>query len=317
MKGQNKFLKKSNTVAAVVVGFFILAVLSSGCDKIPFLQGLFKNKPQAQKPPYGAVAKVGGFYITQEDLNSEVSNFNELIAAQGAPPEDKIDTREKKTAYLKNELVRKYILYQEALDRGIENREEISRALRDAKVSLLVTELLREETKKIDVSSKQIESFYEQNKEMLKEPEQRRVFEIVAPNEAEAKQAYIELLKGGDFSTVARQYSKAETASKGGDLGYIALEIEPGKRNKFDKFYEVAFSPSLEAGGISNIFKGPDGYYIIKLAAIKKSEAKSLSELWDNIKSWLLFREQQKAVTDLADKVAREVKTEIYEDKIE
>ena len=57
--------------------------------------------------------------------------------------QNKIDTREKKLAYLKNELVRRYMLYQEALDRGIENRQEIARALRDGKILLLVSELLR------------------------------------------------------------------------------------------------------------------------------------------------------------------------------
>jgi uncharacterized protein YktA (UPF0223 family) len=295
---------------------FTAVFISSGCDKIPFLQG-FSRKPQPQKPPYNAIARAGSFYITQEDLDNEVKNFNELVTAQGGTPQDKIDTPEKKLAYLKNDLLRKYILYQEALDRGIENREEIARALRDAKMSLLVTELLREETKTIDVSSKDIENFYEQNKELLKEPEQRRIFEIVLPSESEAKQVYIELLRGADFSTAARQYSKAASASNGGDLGVIGLEPDPEKRIKFEKFYEVAFSPSLEAGSISNIFNGPDGYYIIKLASIKKSETRSLSDLRDNIKSWLLFREQQKAVTDLADKVAREIKTEVYEDKIE
>ena len=301
---------------SVFLLLFSVIFISSGCDKIPFLQGLLQKPQSLQKPPYNAIAKVGSFYITQEDLDNEVNNFNELVTAQGVP-QDKIDTREKKLAYLKNDLLRKYILYQEALDRGIENREEVARALRDAKISLLVTELLQEETKKIDVSSKDIEDFYNQNKELLKEPEQRRILEIVAPSEAEAKQVYIELLKGADFSTLARQYSKAASAANGGDLGVIGLELEPEKRIKFEKFYEVAFSPSLEVGSISNIFNGPDGYYIIKLANIKKSEAKSLSELWDNIKSWLLFREQQKAITDLADKVAREIKAEVYEDKLE
>lgn len=287
-----------------------------GCDKIPLLEGIF-GKPQSPKQaPFDAVAKVGAMYITRGDLDDEVKNFNEMVTAQQMP-QDKIDNKEKRLAYLENDLVRKYILYQEALDRGIENRPEIARALRDAKISLLVTELLREETQKLEVTSKEIESFYEQNKELLKEPEQRKILEIVTPSEAEAKQVYIELLKGSDFSGLARQYSKAASAAKGGDIGFITLEIEPEKRTKFDKFYEAAFSPSLEPGGISNIFKGPDGYYIIKLVSIKKSQAQSLSELWDNIKSWLLFNKQQKAIADLADKVARETKIEVYENKID
>ncbi len=293
----------------------IIIFAACGCDRIPFLQNLFR-KPVAQKAPFDAVARVGGFYITQEDLDSEIRNFNELVSAQGMA-KNMIDSRDKKIDYLKNELVRKYMLYQEALDRGLENREDVSRALKNAKISLLVTELLREETQRLDVSSKEVENFYNQNKDLLKEPEQRRIFEIITPTEVEAKQVYIELLRGADFSTQARQYSRAKSASSGGDLGFISLELDPEKRIKFEKFYEVAFSPSLEVGAISNIFKGPDGYYIIKLGSAKKSETKPLSELWDNIKAWLLFEKQQKAIADLANRVAGETKTEIYEDKID
>jgi parvulin-like peptidyl-prolyl isomerase len=96
----------------------------------------------------------------------------------------------------------------------------------------------------------------------------------------------------------------------------MALELDPQKRIRFDKFYEVAFSPSLEAGGISSIFKGPEGYYIIKLESIKKSEPKALADIWDNIKSWLLFEKQQKAIAELANKLQGETKVEIYEEKV-
>lgn len=300
--------------------FGIVALFLAGCDKIPFL-----NKPQAKsggavsaaRMPQGTiVAKVGNFYVTADDLNKEVESFNALVSAQGMA-QNKIDNREKKLSYLRNELVRKYILYQEALDRGLDKKEDIVRALENTKISLLVSELLREETEKVNVASKEIEDFYAQNKDLLREPEQRRILEIMTPTEAEAKQVYIELLKGENFASLARQYSKSATAAKGGDLGFMALELDPGKRIKFDKFYEVAFSPSLETGGISSIFKGTDGYYIIKLESVKKSEAKSLSELWDNIKSWLLFEKQQKAIADLASKLSGETKIEVYEGKVD
>ncbi|MDD2689296.1 MAG: peptidyl-prolyl cis-trans isomerase [Candidatus Omnitrophica bacterium] len=300
--------------------FLILMALISislGCENFPLFQSKQK-KPAQISPPVSAnvVAKVGNFYITSDDLNKEVESFNSLIAAQGMP-QNKIDSRDKKIDYLRNEVVRKYILYQEALDRGLDKREEIAKALENAKISLLVTELLRGEIEKIDVTSKEIEDFYNQNKDALREPEQRRILEIVAPSEDEAKQVYIELLKGADFASSAKQYSKAASSSKGGDLGFIALDPDPSKRIRFDKFYEVAFSPSLETGSISSIFKGPEGYYIIKLESVKKSEAKSLSELWDNIKSWLLFEKQQKAIADLASKLSGETKIEIYEGKVE
>ena len=300
----------------VVLGVIILV---AGCDNLPFFK-----KPQPKKqaplagPPPGVtvVAKVGNFYISANDLNKEVEGFNALLAAQGLS-HNKIDSRDKKISYLRNEIVRKYILYQEALDRGLDKKEDIIRALENTKISLVVAELLREETEKVSVTSKEIEDFYNENKEMLRDPEQRKILEIMVPTEADAKQVYIELLKGGDFVALAKQYSKAASAVNGGDLGFITLDPDPKKRIRSDKFYEVAFAPSLEAGGISNIFKGQDGYYILKVESIKKSEIKSLSELWDNIRSWLLMEKQRKAMGDLSDRLAGETKVEIYEGKVD
>ncbi|MFA4993634.1 MAG: peptidyl-prolyl cis-trans isomerase [Candidatus Omnitrophota bacterium] len=303
------------------LGNFLMIIftvfLFSGCDKMPFMGTAKPVKQAKQGPPVGEtiVAKVGDFYITASDLDKEVDNLNSLASAQKLD-KNKIDSVDKKVKYLRDELVRKYILYQEALDRGLDKKPEIAKELEAAKMNLLIGELLRKEIEKIDVSSKDIEDFYEQNKEMLKEPEQRKILEIITPTEDEAKQVYIELLKGTDFSSLARQYSRAKTASSGGDVGFMTYEATPEKRIRSEKFYEVAFAPSLDAGGVSSIFKGPDGFYIIKLDRIKKSEPKSLVELRDNIKSWLLFEKQQKAIVELANKLSGETKIEIYEEKV-
>jgi peptidyl-prolyl cis-trans isomerase C len=293
------------------LGIFILW----GCEQLPWSVG--KPKKSASGPPKGAtvVATVGDFYITTDDLKREIDNYNSLMDAQRMP-QNKIETREKKITYLKEDVVRKYILYQEALKRGLDKKEDIRKVLEDARISLLVAALLREETEKIEVSDKEIEDFYNQNKNLLKEPDQRKISEIVTETEEQAKQVYIELLKGGDFATLARQYSKAISVGNGGDLGYITYEFDPKKRIRFDQFYEVAFSPSLDVGGISNIFKGPDGYYIIKLQDIKISEVKPFKDLKGNIKNWLLFEKQQKALANLSDKLSQDTKIEIHEGNI-
>jgi peptidyl-prolyl cis-trans isomerase C len=302
----------------LVVAALLVGLLLSGCDNIPLFKSKGAKKKAKTGPPAGerVVAKVGDFYITSDELNREVENYNTLITAQGRP-QDKIDTVDKKISYLRNEVVRKYILYEEALKRDYGKKSDIAKELENAKVTLLVSALLRDELERVDVSSKEVEDFYNQNKEYLKEPQQRRVREIVTSSEDEAKQVYIELLKGSDFSTMARQSSKAASKDNGGDIGFLTLEPDPAKRVRFDKFYEMAFSPSLEAGGISSIFKGVDGYYIIKVESIKETEAKSLSELWDNIKSLLLFEKQQKAIADLASKLTGDTDVEIFEGKVD
>jgi len=303
-------------IILLLMSFFLIGFL--GCEELPFLKKPVKKKVAVKGPPEGVtvVARVGQFYVTSEDLNAEVKNFNALLEAQGIG-QNKITTRDQKIAYLRDEVVRRYILYQEALDRGNDKKKEVIQALRNTKITLLVTELLRQETEKVDVSSKEIEDFYNQNKALFREPEERRVFEIVTTAESQAKQVYIELLQGRDFASLARQYSKAESAGKGGDLGLLTLELDPAKRIKFDKFYEVAFSPTLEVGGISGIFKGPDGFYIIKLQDRKQPKAISLTDLWDKIKGVLLFEKQQKVITDLANKLSAETKIEIHESKVE
>jgi len=295
-----------------------VALSFAACDKLPFIGQGRPAKQAATKPPAGetVVAMVGNFYITTSDLNKEVDNFNSLASAQKLD-KNKIDTRDKKVKYLRDELVRKYILYQEALDRGLDKKPEIVKELDAVKMNLLIAELLRKEIEKIDVSSKEIEDFYNQNKELLKEPEQRKISEIMTSTEEEAKQVYIELLKGADFASLAKQHSKAKTASAGGEVGLMAYETNPANRMRPEKFYETAFSPSLEAGGTSSIFKTPEGFYIIKVDSIKKSEPKSLTELWDNIKSWLLFEKQQKAIVELANKLSGETKIAIYEEKVQ
>lgn len=293
----------------------LLIFMFLGCDNLPWAKS--KKEPLSTRPPVKEqiVAKVGDFYITADDLDREIENFNALVASQGLE-ENKIETKAQKLTYLREDVVRKYMLYKDAMRRGLDKNRDIVKALEEAKISLLVAELLRKELEKIDVSSQEIEEFYNQNKDILKEPEQRRILEVVTDSEDEAKQVYIEILKGTNFSDLARQFSKAPTANKGGDVGLIANELDPKKRIRFDKFYEVAFSPTLESGGTSNIFKGQDGYYIIKVESIKKTEAKPLNELYDNIKSYLLFVKQQKAVADLADKLSGETKVEIFQNNI-
>jgi parvulin-like peptidyl-prolyl isomerase len=139
----------------------------------------------------------------------------------------------------------------------------------------------------------------------------------MTPSEDEAKQVNIQLLQNADFAALARQFSKAPSAASGGDLGLIALEFDPKKRVRFDKFYEVAFSPSLDAGGISSIFKGPDGYYIVKVEKIEKSEVKPFAEVKADIKEALLYDKRQEAITALADKLTGQIKVEVREEKVE
>lgn len=295
-----------------VLGFLFFAL--AGCEKITGLTSkkiaAKEEKAQGTLVVKGTIiARINNIPITLEDLNQEVDTLNALAREQNKP-EVQINTREKKINYLKDEIVSRILLYQAGLDRGLENKEEVQRTLEKYKQSLLVGELMNEEYNKIEVTPVEIEAYYNQYKEQLREPEERQVREIAVPTEAEAKDILIELLKGADFADLARQRSKAASAANGGDMGFIS------KGKKFVQFDAVAFSESLEAGQYSNIFKGPDGYYIIKLETKKGGKQRSLSELWDDIKRGLQFLKQQQQIKDLIGKLSQEARIEIYEGEI-
>lgn len=291
--------------------FFSLFFLLAGCGKL----GLPKKPKEVVKETEQAVpvkgtliARINNYPVTLEDLNQEIEAYNNLVPEDR--PELKITTREQKVNYLKNEAVRRILLYQSAMSKGLERKEEVVKALEKTKQDLLVMELVRQEAEKIEVSSGEIEDYYNTYKEQLKEPEERQVREIVVPTEQEAKDILIQLLQGQDFATLAQERSKAASAKTGGDLGFIP------KGKKSAQFDSVAFSETLDVGKISNIFKGTDGYYIVKIEGKRGGKQKSLSELWDDIKRGLTFLKQQQKIEALIGSLSKEAKIEIYEGEI-
>lgn len=299
---------------AIFISFSIFLLFGLyGCDMISSLTSkkIATKEGKAQAAPIvkgTIIAKVNNIPITLEDLNQEIETFNAMVPEN--KPEAKINTREKKIDYLKNEMVRRVLLYQCALDKGLDQKEEVRRALEKTKQDLLVMGLVREEAANVEVSSAEIEDYYNNYKEQLKEPEERQIREIAVNTEQEAKDILIQLLQGADFAALTRERSKSASAKDGGDIGFI----QRGKKSP--QFDAVAFSDTLEVGKMSNIFKGPDGYYIIKLEAKSGGKQKSLTELWDDIKRGLTFVKQQKKIEDLIARLSREAKLEIYEGDI-
>ncbi|MBM3246836.1 MAG: hypothetical protein FJZ13_05905 [Candidatus Omnitrophica bacterium] len=298
----------------VLCGVIFVTSFFLGCDQINSL--LFPKpapKKQALAPEAQVrgtiIAKVNNIPITLEELNAEIDAYNSLMAANDKP-EAKITTREQKIDYLKNELLRRTLLYQQALDKGIDRNQEVLAVLEKYKRELLVIELLKEETEKVDVASREIEDYYNTYKDQLKEPEERELREIMVPTEQEAKETMVQLLQGADFATLAKERSKAASSARGGDLGFTKQGV------KSAQFDEVAFAASLDVGKISNIFRGPDGYYILKLEAKRGGKLRSLSEMWDDIKKGLTFLKQQKSIDDLIAKLSRDSKIEIREGEI-
>jgi parvulin-like peptidyl-prolyl isomerase len=287
--------------------FVIPLVFSSiGCEKIEKIAAAQKSIP---KPQGTIIAKVDNLYITAEQLDQEIQNYNQMMDNPAA----RITTRQQKLAYLNEELVRRYLFYLDAKSRSVDQRPKVQEILNNLEINVLANQLMQDEIGNITVTSSEVEDFYKLYKDQYQQAEERKVREIATDSEQEAKDTLVELLKGADFAAMATQHSKAESAAKGGDLGFI-------KRGKlgadFVAFDEVAFSRSLAAGQASNIFKVKDRYYIIKVESVKGGQARPLSEVWDEINKSVLFLKQQQKLQEITSGLLKKNKVVLYDDKI-
>ena len=304
---------------SVRYSFLILltVIVFSGCDKIPFLSKFFPStKTEALKAaevpsvpaaapaaeiPADVLAKVGNWTLTVDEFNKKLKDLKDVI-----PEYDAKDVESKKL--ILEELVRQQLLIEEAQKTGVASSKDIVDAVDEFRNTLLVREMATRLTQDVTVTQQEIEDYYKQNKDAFSEPAEWHIREIMTPTETEAKDTLIELLKGTDFAVMAQTHSKAASAPKGGDIGFIS---EP----KFPQMGSVL--SALEVGSVSQVFKGPDGYYIIKLEEKKGGQPKSLSEVSEEIKTGLTLLKQQQKVLEYIDDLKTKTPVVVNENLIQ
>ncbi|MBL7092307.1 MAG: peptidylprolyl isomerase, partial [Candidatus Omnitrophica bacterium] len=109
--------------------------------------------------------------------------------------------------------------------------------------------------------------------------------------------------------------STDKSAGQGGDIGFIVQKMpfpQPDKKTMFEKFEEVAFT--LELNKPSAIFKGPDGFYVIKIVEIKEARQRPLSEVRSDIEQGLLFKKQDEALKTLIGNLRKSANVIVHEE---
>lgn len=294
---------KRELIALAVVCTFLGTL--AGCDKFNSTDNS-KLAPRTVSaasviPPSGAVVvKVNNVAIGLNDLNEEINAFNASLPPDSASA--KITTRDAKIEYLKKEVVPRILIYENALDKGLDRNEAVRQDVEKNKREILVRKNVESIFGNITVTAKEVEEFYNASKDQFKDPDERQISMIAVGTEQEARDLLIRLLQGEDFAILARSNSKAASAKDGGNLGFV----KPGKFSP--QFDAVAFSETLDLNKPSSIFKTPDGYCIVKFDATRPGKQKTLAELEEGINNYLLASKRQAAIVELTDKLMREAK---------
>ena len=135
--------------------------------------------------------------------------------------------------------------------------------------SLMTQEVIRREVGgRMDIGSEEIKKYYEEHKQEFNRPEQVALAEIflntdskspeeIAAVRTRADDLHNRLVKGEDFSALAKRYSEGSTADGNGDLG----EFERGQLSK--QLEDAVFT--MDKGQITDVIQTKTGFEILKV----------------------------------------------------
>ena len=289
------------------------------------------------------VAKVNGQDIHDDDIIRELKKTLKNYKDRGIPltaEEEKITAKK----LIENEIERALLLQKgneinalvsdEALDRKLrevkssfksdsifehelKNRKlTLDQYKKELKIDLLMQQVIdREIEPNIKVSEKDIQSFYEKNKEKFYMDKKARASVILikakrgdTKSEKSAQQkieSILEKIKNGStFNEMATKYSEDSLAPKGGDLGYFT------KNQIFGAFSVRAFD--MKVNEVSPVFKTGLGFHILKLTDLKEGKMMPLDRAKTRIKKILRKNKVGNATRNYVEKLKQKSKIKIY-----
>lgn len=256
-------------------------------------QSIVDKKPQSSLPA-NVLAKVGNWTITMEEFKERLRALKDVV------PDLNVDDLETKKMMLE-ELVRQQLLVWDAERTGAAKQKDIQDAVEEFRRTLIVQESAKKIVGDIKGTEEEAKEFYDLNKDKIINPVEWHVREIVVDSQLKANELLVEILKGTDFAETAKQHSISKTASEGGDLGSIT-------EAPFDEM-AAALEP-LKTGDVSSVFKGPEGYYIIKAEEKKGGVPIPFEEIKEEIiKDRTAFKQQQ-ALLEYLKKLQKEIEVQ-------
>lgn len=194
------------------------------------------------------VIEVNEKKITLKDIEERLK----LLA-----PAVRIRIRENKGRFLDG-LVQGELLYQEAIRRRMDASPEIRRKVESLRRRLVIERLLNRGLEKEEASDQQLRDFFLANRERFRRKESVTLGHIVLKTEREAWDAVAELRRGVPFAQVARRRSIFEsTRDSGGMMG-------TAERGALEKALEEA-AFRLPVGQPSEPIKTSAGWQVIRV----------------------------------------------------
>jgi peptidyl-prolyl cis-trans isomerase C len=270
-----------------IIGLVALVALAgaSGCGK------------PAEKEV--VLASVGNFEIKASDFDARIANL---------PARYREVVKRRKSEYL-NELINDTLLYREALERGLDDDEEVRRVIAEAEKKILIARLLKDEIDDaLEIPDDEVNAFYEENEERYRTPELMRASHILVMSEEDAREILEDYAAGVNFESLAKAKSMDPTAQRGGDIGYFP-------KGQLMPEFENACA-GLDVGEVSGIVRTNLGYHLIKLTDRREPVSRPVKDVEGDIRARLRVQKRQRMFNELLEKLREDTEIKINSDAL-
>ena len=255
-----------------LAAFAVAGLLASAAHAQEPAKPAAKSAKGAAKAPAGeSIARVNGVAIPKARADAMMQQQ----AARGAP--DNEQTR----GAVKEELVNREIVAQEATRSGLAKNPEVVAQMDTVRQEILINAYIRDYLRKHPITDDDIEKEYERAKAQTPDREYR-ARHILVETEDQAKDVIAQLKKGGKFEDLAAKNSKDPgTKDRGGDLDWTT----PGN---LDKSFADAMV-KLEKGRYTETpVKTRFGYHVIQVDDVPTVRVPTLAEIKPRIQQQLV-----------------------------
>lgn len=246
-------------------------------------QGAAKDgKAPAPGSKADSIARVNGVAVPKARLDYMMQQQ----AARGAPDNDA--TR----AMVREELVNREIIAQEAAKSGVAKSKEVQQQLDLARQEIVVSAYIRDWLRKHPVTDAEIQKEYDSAKNQTGASEYK-ARHILVETEDQAKALIGQLKKGAKFDELASKNSKdSGTKERGGDLDWNVPAV-------FDKQFSDAMV-KLEKGKFTETpVQTRFGYHVIQLDDVRPVKFPALADVKPKIQQQLVQHKVEELVRGL------------------
>jgi peptidyl-prolyl cis-trans isomerase C len=255
----------------------IIALLLSTLIALPAVAAE-KKPPAAEKSKAAAEAPSGGADPIVANINGTIIHRSDMIAYQRALPEQARNAPlEKIYGQLMDQVIANTLAEQQARKEGLQNDPEVRKRLAEIERSILVQaweqSIVRHEIANAKATDEKLHQLYEQYAKHAGGGEEVCARHILVANEDEAKAIIVELKKGADFATLAKEKTSDPSGkTSGGDLGCFRRE------DMVKEFADAAFE--LKKGEISQTpVKSQFGWHVIKVEDRRQAKPATFEEI--------------------------------------